>query len=69
MAGVKPGDSAVSLPWLTHLLRPTIRFSSRNPDDIPGFNSKLIEELAEGRHRGQSDAFMETHDSAAVFHG
>ena len=24
--------------------------SSRKPDDIPAFNSKIIEEFAEGRH-------------------
>lgn len=28
--------------------------SSRKPDDIPAFNEKMIEEFAEGRHRGQS---------------
>ena len=27
--------------------------SSRTPDDLPDFNRKLVEELAEGRHRGQ----------------
>ena len=26
--------------------------SSRNPDDIPAFNRKMIEELVEGRHGG-----------------
>ncbi|MBA3608494.1 MAG: type 1 glutamine amidotransferase [Chthoniobacterales bacterium] len=26
--------------------------SSRNPDDIPAFNEKMIEEFAEGRHPG-----------------
>jgi protease I len=25
--------------------------SSRNPDDLPAFNAKLVEELEEGRHR------------------
>ncbi len=29
--------------------------TSRNPDDIPAFNAKMIEEFAEGRHRGQAD--------------
>jgi protease I len=28
--------------------------TSRKPDDIPAFNEKMIEEFAEGRHRGQS---------------
>lgn len=27
--------------------------TSRNPDDIPAFNAKMIEEFAEGRHDGQ----------------
>lgn len=27
--------------------------SSRNPDDLPAFNSKLIEEIREGRHKEQ----------------
>ncbi len=27
--------------------------SSRNPDDLPAFNDKLIEEIAEGVHAGQ----------------
>jgi protease I len=27
--------------------------SSRNPDDLPAFCAKLVEELAEGRHAGQ----------------
>jgi protease I len=26
--------------------------SSRNPDDIPAFNDKIIEEFAEGKHEG-----------------
>jgi protease I len=29
--------------------------TSRDPNDLPAFNAKLIEELAEGRHRGQTD--------------
>lgn len=29
--------------------------TSRRPDDIPAFNAKMIEEFAEGRHRGQAD--------------
>jgi len=28
--------------------------TSRKPDDIPAFNAKLIEELAEGRHEQQA---------------
>lgn len=27
--------------------------SSRNPDDLPAFNAKLLEEVAEGKHSGQ----------------
>ena len=29
--------------------------TSRNPDDIPAFNAKMIEEFAEGRHREQAE--------------
>lgn len=29
--------------------------TSRCPDDIPAFNAKMIEEFAEGRHRGQAE--------------
>ncbi len=29
--------------------------SSRNPDDIPAFSSKLVEEFAEGVHEGQRE--------------
>lgn len=28
--------------------------TSRTPDDLPAFNSKLLEELAEGKHQGQT---------------
>ena len=28
--------------------------TSRNPDDIPAFNRKMVEEIAEGRHAGQT---------------
>ncbi len=28
--------------------------SSRTPDDLPAFNDKLIEEVAEGEHAGQT---------------
>ena len=27
--------------------------TSRNPDDLPAFNEKIVEEFAEGRHEGQ----------------
>ena len=30
--------------------------TSRCPDDIPAFNARMIEEFAEGRHRGQAAA-------------
>jgi protease I len=29
--------------------------TSRNPDDLPAFNRKLVEEISEGRHAGQAD--------------
>ena len=35
--------------------------SSRKPDDIPAFNAKLVEELAEGRHDRQAEL---THGTA-----
>jgi protease I len=28
--------------------------TSRNPGDLPAFNAKLVEEIAEGKHRGQT---------------
>jgi protease I len=28
--------------------------TSRNPDDLPAFNSKLVEEISEGQHEGQT---------------
>jgi protease I len=28
--------------------------SSRKPDDLPAFNSKLVEEIGEGQHKGQT---------------
>lgn len=28
--------------------------TSRNPDDIPAFNRKMVEEIAEGKHAGQT---------------
>jgi protease I len=30
--------------------------TSRQPDDLPAFNKKLVEEFAEGRHKGQRSA-------------
>jgi protease I len=27
--------------------------SSRNPDDLPAFCSKIVEEFCEGKHEGQ----------------
>ena len=30
--------------------------TSRKPDDIPAFSSKMIEEFAEGKHQGQREA-------------
>lgn len=39
--------------------------TSRNPDDIPAFCEKMIEEFAEGRHRGQSRSAGESPRSAA----
>jgi protease I len=28
--------------------------TSRGPDDLPAFNDKLLEEIAEGEHAGQT---------------
>ena len=28
--------------------------TSRNPDDLPAFNNKLVEEISEGEHAGQT---------------
>lgn len=33
--------------------------TSRNPDDLPAFCAKMIEEFAEGRHQGQAEAAKE----------
>jgi protease I len=30
--------------------------TSRNPEDIPAFNQKMIEEFAEGKHQRQKSA-------------
>ena len=37
--------------------------SSRNPDDLPAFCSKLVEELCEGEHEAQSRSVGATSDS------
>jgi len=29
--------------------------TSRKPDDLPAFNAKIIEEFAEGKHKGQAE--------------
>lgn len=34
--------------------------TSRQPDDLPAFNAKMIEEFAEGRHRGQAETARDT---------
>ena len=39
--------------------------TSRDPDDLPAFNAKLIEEFAEGRHEGQADKAEVSEHSAA----
>jgi len=39
--------------------------TSRNPDDLPAFCAKLVEEIAEGRHEGQS-AGVGVDDEAAA---
>jgi protease I len=33
--------------------------TSRDPNDLPAFNAKLIEEFAEGRHEGQTQKAQE----------
>jgi protease I len=39
--------------------------TSRNPDDLPAFNAKLIEEFAEGRHQAQAEKAEASERSAA----
>jgi len=34
--------------------------TSRKPDDIPAFNAKMIEEFAEGKHKGQREKTLQT---------
>ena len=40
--------------------------TSRNPDDIPAFNEKMIEEFAEGKHQPQSASTAETKTPAPI---
>jgi protease I len=40
--------------------------SSRKPDDLPAFCSKLVEEIAEGEHRGQTATSREAVPGAAA---
>ena len=30
--------------------------TSRNPDDIPAFNDKIVEEFCEGQHEGMKES-------------
>jgi protease I len=39
--------------------------TSRNPDDIPAFNAKMIEEFAEGDHARQRESVRPRHERAA----
>ncbi len=39
--------------------------TSRNPDDIPAFNAKMIEEFAEGGHARQRESVRPRHERAA----
>jgi protease I len=40
--------------------------TSRKPDDIPAFNKKMIEEFAEGVHRGQKEAAHHAHRGSDI---
>ena len=40
--------------------------TSRDPDDLPAFNAKLIEEFAEGRHEEQADKAQASEAHAAA---
>ena len=42
--------------------------SSRNPDDLPAFCAKLVEELAEGEHEGQTPGAREAVPGAGALH-
>lgn len=39
--------------------------TSRNPDDIPAFNAKMVEEFGEGEHAGQRESVQPRHDRGA----
>jgi protease I len=39
--------------------------TSRKPDDIPAFNAKAIEELAEGKHTGQREKTVQAEANAS----
>ena len=32
--------------------------TSRNPDDLPAFNDKIVEELCEGKHQAQKQSVV-----------
>lgn len=66
-AGVVDGRTLTSYPSLTTDLRNAGAtwvdeevvvdeglVSSRTPDDLPAFNAKLVEEISEGKHAGQT---------------
>jgi putative intracellular protease/amidase len=38
--------------------------TSRKPDDLPAFNRKVIEEIAEGRHQRHTAGHGAGHDAA-----
>jgi protease I len=42
--------------------------SSRKPDDLPAFCAKIVEEIAEGEHRGQTASRSEPVPGAAAAH-
>jgi protease I len=42
--------------------------SSRNPDDLPAFCAKIVEEFAEGEHRGQTSGSEAAVPGAAATH-
>lgn len=46
------------------LLAPEPLVTSRQPDDLPAFNAKMVEELAEGRHEGDKPSERFAKDGA-----